>query len=65
MKRGKLILEKFTQTIVLKVVMKIGRYKDGAEGFEERDSALSLKNPLWACPGLCGLHASPIPVAAR
>ena len=55
------------ETIVLsqQSEMKIGRYKDGAEGFEERNSALSLKNPLWACPGLCGLSASPIPVASR
>jgi len=40
------------------------RYKDGADGYADRDSALSLKNPLWACPGLCGLSASPIPVAS-
>ena len=57
---------KSTETIVLEVVLKMVRNKDGADdGYEDRDSALSLKNPLWACPGLCGLSASPIPVASR
>ena len=41
------------------------RYTDGAEDFEDRDSWLSLKNPLWKCPGLCGLQASPVPDTLR